>query len=68
MDKALEYILKYPNFAPVQLGEKHQKELDLPKHCKVADVRKALEAKKSLEKKVKSDVKMVEELKDLTEL
>ena len=68
MDQALEYILKFPNFAPVQLSEKHQQELDLPKHCKVADVKKALEAKKSLEKKVKSDIKMVEELNDLTEL
>jgi len=68
MDQALEYMLKFPNFAPVQLSERHQQELDLPKHCKVADVKKALEAKKPLEKKVESDIKMVEELNDLTEL
>lgn len=68
MDQALEFMLKFPNFSPVQLSEKHQKELDLPKHCKVADVKNALEAKKSLEKKVKSDIKMIEEIKDITEL
>ena len=68
MDQKIEWMLKFPNHTPVQLSEEHQKEFDLPKHSTVGEVKKSLDANKALENKTKSDVKMVEELKDLTEL
>jgi len=68
MDAKIEFMLTFPGFAPVQLSPEHQKELDLPKHCKVSDVKKALEAKKSLKSKIKSDKEMVEKNDDLKQL
>ena len=68
MDQHIEFMLKFLDSNPVQLSEKHQKQYDLPKLCTVGDVRNAVEADKALKSKIESDVKMVEELKDITEL
>lgn len=50
MSKQLEFILKFPNFAPVQLSPEHQKEFNLPKHCTVGELKEAMDAKKEVKK------------------